>query len=643
MRKENMGNGNSRIPSKKVFRWLVCLGLPLVLLIVGYVEVRATLLDMTVVGEMHESQAEHVSQAELLALVQAGEFDEAFEQAFEEGDELFETTFNALDGGGANVGNGQRFTRLPRADLDGPDEWLNHFPPRPTGPNAEACNDCHNAPFDDGAGKAGLNVIRDPFQSGDISSFINRNTPHVFAPGAIQRLAEEMTDELHQIQAAAMTEACNTGQPVTAALIAKGVDFGTLVVPSCGADPDTSGVVGINTDLVVRPFQWKGDTAALRFFNRDASNNELGMQAVEVVGDDVDGDYDGIVNEMTIGDQTALAIYLAAQPRPTTLVELATWGLIEPLPADQLQAITDGEATFAAIGCGSCHVPELLIDVPIFSEPSQSLFYRDTIFPGGQDPVASGVDPAFPIAFDLTQHQPDNVVFDEFGHVVYRLGSFLADAQGRAIVQLYGDLKRHDMGPEMAESVDEIGTGASVFLTENLWGVGSTAPYLHDGRATTLAEAILEHGGEAAGSRDNFLALTTAERTNLIAFLENLVLFKAEEEEAPHLDCVVTYQLVSVWGSGFTANVKITNNSADTLYGWSLNWGFDGNQTVTNSWNASAVQQSGNRVLATALPNFYNGTINPNGGSVTFGFQAAYSGANQIPTEFILNGAACSN
>jgi CxxC motif-containing protein (DUF1111 family) len=63
-------------------------------------------------------------------------------------------------------------------------------------------------------------------------------------------------------------------------------------------------------------------------------------------------------------------------------------------------------------------------------------------------------------------------------------------------VALFGDLKRHNMGPGLAEPIDEVGTGASVFLTENLWGVSSTAPYRDDGRATTFTEAILEHGAK---------------------------------------------------------------------------------------------------------------------------------------------------
>ena len=77
-----------------------------------------------------------------------------------------------------------------------------------------------------------------------------------------------------------------------------------------------------------------------------------------------------------------------------------------------------------------------------------------------------------------------------------------------------------------AESIDEVGTGASVFLTKSLWGVGSTAPYLHDGRATTLIEAIGAHGGEGAGSLAAFQALGPSEQAQLLAFLNNLVLFK---------------------------------------------------------------------------------------------------------------------
>src|SRR5262245_13405145 len=122
---------------------------------------------LPLVASLHPAQAEHIDQQELNDLVRSGQTAEAFEEAFEHGDELFETNFNAADGSGAKVGNGQRFTRMPRADLRQTGQWATHFPARVTGPNAQKCNACHNLPEDDGAGGAEANVHRDPFHTAD--------------------------------------------------------------------------------------------------------------------------------------------------------------------------------------------------------------------------------------------------------------------------------------------------------------------------------------------------------------------------------------------------------------------------------------------------------------------------------------------
>jgi cytochrome c peroxidase len=490
--------------------------------------------DMTLVGTLHEPRGEHIEQSELVDLVTNGDPGEAFNEAFEHGDELFETEFNALDGIGANVGDGSRFTRIPRADLTGAGQWGAHTPSRATGPNAMSCNACHEQLFDDGAGSPVGNVHRDPLHSGNIRQFIQRNTPHVFALGALQRLAEEMTADMLRTRDLATTQACSFGAS-TLPLATKGVSFGSIRAVRTQSSPcrvtyDTSRVVGVATDLIVRPFQWKGSMATVRDFNRDAANNELGMQAVEFTGDNLDGDGDGVVNELTVGDITALSIYLAAQPRPTTSLELSQLGLIDRLGDTEVKSIVAGAVVFRAIGCANCHMPRMLLDDPIFSEPSQMKQYRDARFPAGQDPLARGVDPARAIKFDLTRDQPDNVVENDDG-TVYRLGSFVKDSRGKAIIELYSDLKRHNMGPRLAESIDEVGTGNATFLTRTLWGIASTAPYMHDGRATTLTEAILEHGGEAAASRANFLNVGAAAKEALCTFLDNLVLFKMEEEE----------------------------------------------------------------------------------------------------------------
>jgi CxxC motif-containing protein (DUF1111 family) len=58
--------------------------------------------------------------------------------------------------------------------------------------------------------------------------------------------------------------------------------------------------------------------------------------------------------------------------------------------------------------------------------------------------------------------------------------------------------------------------------TAPLWGVADSAPYLHDGRAATLEEAIEAHGGEAANAAGRFHELAPDQRVALIAFLKTL-------------------------------------------------------------------------------------------------------------------------
>jgi hypothetical protein len=526
----------------------------LVLVFTGF-GIWGAISDLAIVSTIDHPNAEHLDQQTLNQLVAAGDVSEAFEEAFEHGDELFETTFNYVDGVGAHVGEGQRFTRIPRADLMGPGEWGKHFPARVTGPNAQSCNSCHNLPTDDGAGGSSSNVHRDPQHSGVLNKFIQRNTPHTFGAGAVQRLAEEMTDVLRSIRDSAQTQACNSGGSVTKSLTANGISYGSITVKRTATNPCkvtfiTTAIKGIDPDLVVRPYQWKGSVAFLRDFNRGAAHNELGMQASEIAGEGVDGDDDGVANELTVGDLTALSVYLAAQPRPTSLIELHVQRLIPPLSQNDINSIARGALRFAQVGCANCHMPVLKINNPVFSEPSQNAIYRDAVLTHGtalramsdvigpRDPLVAaptttiaGLDPALPVSFDLTKDQPDNQIKDGSGNVIYRLGSFRKDSSGKTLVELFGDLKRHDMGSALAEDIDEVGTGASVFLTENLWGVGSTAPYLHDGRATTLSEAIIAHGGEGLTSKNAFLGLSDAQKQDLVNFLNNLVLFKLPEED----------------------------------------------------------------------------------------------------------------
>ncbi|MGJ8695453.1 MAG: di-heme oxidoredictase family protein [Verrucomicrobiaceae bacterium] len=95
-------------------------------------------------------------------------------------------------------------------------------------------------------------------------------------------------------------------------------------------------------------------------------------------------------------------------------------------------------------------------------------------------------------------------------------------------IRPYTDLLLHDMGPGLADNMGEDGASGSEWRTPPLWNIGLTdgvsggEAYLHDGRARSLEEAILWHGGEAEGSKEAFRMMSAADREALIAFLRSL-------------------------------------------------------------------------------------------------------------------------
>jgi hypothetical protein len=90
------------------------------------------------------------------------------------------------------------------------------------------------------------------------------------------------------------------------------------------------------------------------------------------------------------------------------------------------------------------------------------------------------------------------------------------------LVHLFSDLKRHDMGAALATPSAQGTIPARVFLTRPLWGLADTAPYLHDGRAPAVHDAIVLHGGEATAARDAYLALDENARAGVRVFLASL-------------------------------------------------------------------------------------------------------------------------
>ena len=96
------------------------------------------------------------------------------------------------------------------------------------------------------------------------------------------------------------------------------------------------------------------------------------------------------------------------------------------------------------------------------------------------------------------------------------------------VIHPYTDLLLHDMGPALADGRPDFRASGSEFRTAPLWGIGLVSTvnghtnFLHDGRARSLLEAVLWHGGEAQRARDRVLRLSRTDREALIAFLASL-------------------------------------------------------------------------------------------------------------------------
>lgn len=92
----------------------------------------------------------------------------------------------------------------------------------------------------------------------------------------------------------------------------------------------------------------------------------------------------------------------------------------------------------------------------------------------------------------------------------------------------YTNLLLHDMGPGLADNLSEADAAGSEWRTPPLWSLGLTEgvsggrAFLHDGRARTLEQAILWHGGEAEAAKESFRTMTRSERDAIVKFLESI-------------------------------------------------------------------------------------------------------------------------
>jgi len=174
----------------------------------------------------------------------------------------------------------------------------------------------------------------------------------------------------------------------------------------------------------------------------------------------------GVPGEESIGGEPIPA---GVDPVADPEVDQATVDLIDafvrlsapPSPKPFTSAAKRGRGVFRRIGCAACHVPTLETG----NNPVRALRYQR--------------------------------------------------------VDAYTDLLLHDMGPELADICLGLAL-PSEFRTEPLMGLRLSEQFLHDGRATSIEEAIRLHGGEGTRSRDRFEALSDRERQSLLEFLGSL-------------------------------------------------------------------------------------------------------------------------
>jgi CxxC motif-containing protein (DUF1111 family) len=185
------------------------------------------------------------------------------------------------------------------------------------------------------------------------------------------------------------------------------------------------------------------------------------------------------------------------------------WGECTALQAD-CRAMPNG----AQERLGDTEVPRDLLDlVTFYSENLAPPVRRDI-----DDPVVLAGKAAFYASGCASCHTPKFVTSRKAAH----------EAQRFQLIWPYTDLLLHDMGEGLADGRSEGLADGREWRTPPLWGIGmahqvsAAAGFLHDGRARTLQEAILWHGGEAQRARDHYAALPKQERDALVRFLESL-------------------------------------------------------------------------------------------------------------------------
>ncbi len=338
--------------------------------------------------------------------------------------------------------------------------------------NATSCESCHSDPVLGGGADLYRNFFMSAFNGTDPLSGL----PSVVIPafgGTSLAQPHSLTRGRYSMSnvPGLVTIAQRNSIPLFGVGLFEFISNETILSNADPEDLDADGVSGrLNNDAAgVGRFGLKSQSNNIELFTRAPLMNQMGITSNPFQG-----------SAGTVSLEPGVAPQASGSPNsPTTdgdgvpdpeisseqLADLIffTRRLAPPQPRALAARESRGRATFSAIGCAACHLPEL--------------------------------------------------------------------TSSRGPVRAYTDLLIHDMGDELADHMglgrpqitrnDPDHTGRE-FRTSPLWGVSRFAPYLHDGRAETIDEAILMHGGESLGARQRYESLDAAERADLLAFLEAL-------------------------------------------------------------------------------------------------------------------------
>jgi hypothetical protein len=476
------------------------------------------------------------------------EFTTPLRHLIEYGSRLFNAKFTIQEGAGRPQSKG---TGAPISDPSSPLVFPRNFD-RLSSPDANSCSGCHNAPV---AG-AGGDRVTEVFVLGqrfdhltfdhsdgittrgavdESGKFVtlddatdDRKTIGMSGSGFVEMLARQMTADL-QVERDA-TPPGNSRQ-----LMSKGVSFGTLTHNADGswntshvqglAAPSLSSTGTTPPSLIIRPMHQVGNVVSIRQFSNNAFNHHHGMQSEERFGLNTDPDGDGVANELTVADLTAVSMFQAT---------LAVPGRVIPNDPAVKRANLVGEAVFDKIGCATCHATLSLTsnnNPGLPGQPGWIYFEPNPYNPatGPNSPNLQLGPTNYPVSapaltVDLTS---DTLPLPR-----------LRAQDGVVVVEAYTDLKLHDISatsnpatdPE-CEPLDQSQPAGSAgffagnckFITRKLWGFyNQGGAFMHHGKFTTAREAVEAHSGEARSQRLAFDALSADLQNDVIEFLKSL-------------------------------------------------------------------------------------------------------------------------